>query len=298
MTSRTALAVVVAALAITASGCGKSIAIDHWVAPAADIGGAHRLVITDAYGRGESVAVITRFALEEGRSSAWFDDVVDVTSRDRLETDGVDAWMREGTLSADALYLRLDVLEDSAVVTANESVVDNGDGTGTLVVSESLFAHTLVSLTVADLDGVIITELEIEGIHEQAGPISDYDVEAAMEIAARAAVDAAFHEITPVQARTNVAFDDRDESINATLDVAIDGDTATRRAAIARLEDLDGAPALYNRAVLTESIGEIASAVTLYEEANDDVDAAGFYAETLAGARLRLQNARVLGLDR
>ena len=47
----------------------------------------------------------------------------------------------------------------------------------------------------------------------------------------------------------------------------------------------------------TESIGEIAGAVELYEQALVHVDAAGFYGETLADARIRLRNARELELE-
>ena len=182
-------------------------------------------------------------------------------------------------------------------MTANERVIDNGDGTSSIVVDEQLLAHTLISLTVADLRGVIIDQLEIEGIHEQAGPISGYDVDAALETAARAAVAAAFAEVTPVQVRTNVTLDDRDASINATIDAALSGSVSARRAAIAALATVDSTPALYNRAVLTEADSEVEAAVALYEQAADRPDAASYYADTLAGAYLRLDDARRLGLQ-
>ena len=288
-----------------ASGCGKSISIAHWVAPTVDIGSAHRLVITDSYGRSESVAAIKSFAVEHSRQSSWFDDVIDLGARDRLESDGVNAWLRSGTLAADALYVRFDVLEHSAVVSSNESLVDNGTGSTALVIDEHLVAHTLIALTVADVGGTLLDEVEIEGIHERSGEIRAFDIDAAMETAARAAVSAALALITPVPMSTAVAFDDRDPATNAIIDAVIDADinadineaAEARRTAITLLSDLDSTPALYNRAVLTESVGEIAAAVQLYKEANAKSDAADFYSENLAAARRRLNDAQRLGLS-
>lgn len=286
-------ALTVAALA--ASGCGRSVAIGTWVPPEADIGGARRLVVTDAYGRGSSVAAITDFALDEADAAAWF-DVVDL-SIDRLESDGRSAWLgnRGKDLDGGTLYVRLDVLEDSAV--ANEHVaVDDATGEEVVVVEESLVAHTLVAMTVADRRGVIVLEREVEGVHEQAGPISDADIAAAMEAAGRAAVHGALVLITPTSVTVQVPLDDRDQpAFDAAVD-GLEGDRDDRRAAIAVLQKQDSAAALYNAGVLAEDNGDVEAAVDLYDDACDRGDAADFCDDVLVGAEQRLANERALGL--
>src|SRR5688572_23264386 len=104
-----AIALALAAVTFTlAAGCGRSVTVDHWTPPEADIGGARTLVITDAYGRDASVAVVQDIAFAHADSSAWFHQVF--TSA-RLETDGREVWLRDGSdLQPSALYVRLDVL--------------------------------------------------------------------------------------------------------------------------------------------------------------------------------------------
>lgn len=286
----------IAVLALAASGCGKSVAIGHWIAPEADMGGARRVAITDAYGRGSSVAAITDAALGEARQSAWFEDVVDL-GHDRLEIDrDGSAWLhdqdRDGEdLRGDTLYVRLDVLEDSAIVDVQERVEQDADGNEFVVVDESLIAHTLLAVTVADRRGAILLEREVEGISEQAGPLGPFAVEEAQDLAGRAAVAGAFALFTPVQATTQVRLDERDEEANAILARGFDDDSV-----IDQLARLESTPALYDRAVLTEQDGDIEAAIGLYEAATARSDAEGYYQDTLAGARVRLEDARLLNL--
>jgi hypothetical protein len=290
-------AAVVAFLAMAASACGSSVAVDHWIAPPVDIAGNRHVVVTDAYGRAGSVDAVAGMAVDALRQSLWFTDVQDLSRRDRLETDGYDAWLRHGDLRSGALYVRLDVLEDSAVATANERVVDNGDGTTSIVLEETLVAHTLISLTVADDLGVVVDELEVEGIHEVLGDTSGAAIDAAMFNAAQVAVAAALAHITPTLQRVNVPVDDRDDDVMATIAGALDGSFAQRAAAADALADDDRTPAVYNRAVLLESIGERRLALAGYRVAADAADAPSFAGRVYAEAIDRMAAARALGLE-
>lgn len=286
-----ALVPTVAVLALAASGCGKSVAISSWQAPEADIGGARRLVLTDAYGRSDSVAAITDFAVEQAQQATWFEDVR--VSFDRLETDGRSAWLgRDDNLDGGTLYVRLDVLEDSAVVSQQEHVVTDDQGREGVVIEDHLFAHTLLALTVANRRGVVVLEREVEGVHEQVGVISDYDVEAGMEAAGRAAAAGALALVTPLPLTVQVPLDDRDEAVLALTEDALAGNASAK----ASLEGNDATAAVYNLAVVTEDAGDLDGAVDLYEEAAARRDAAGFYGSSLAGARERQQSLRDLGL--
>lgn len=276
------------ALATFASACGRSVTIDHWTPPEADIHGARRLAITDAYGRDASVAAVVDIALESAAQSGWF---VDVTHTARLETDGREVWLRDGDLRAQTLYVRLDVLEDNAIVVTSQ------DDTGAII--ETLSAHTLLALSVADANGLIIDERELEGVHERSGPVSAWDIDNALEASARAAVQAALATVTPRQAHSNVKLDERDERVNAALALHFDGDgpdRLTRDEVAQRLAKIDGAPALWNRAALLESVGEREAALRLYDEAAAHEDAADWYDEAHAAALSRAQAAAELGL--
>ncbi len=271
------------------SGCGRSITIDHWTPPDADIRGARTLAITDAYGRDSSVAAVVDIALETASQSGWF---VDVIHTPRLETDGRDVWLRDGDMRAQALYVRLDVLEDNAIVVTSQ------DETGAIV--ETLSAHTLLALSVADSNGLIIDERELEGVHERSGPVSSWDIDNALDASARAAVQAALATVTPRPAHTNVRLDERDERVNAVLAVHFDAagpDRITRDEVVDRLAKIDGAPALWNRAALLESVDERDAASPLYAQALAHDDAADWYAEEHAEARARADAALELALD-
>lgn len=292
MTRPIALVALTAFIAATAAtGCGRSITIDHWTPPEADIGGARALAITDAYGRDASVAAVVDIALQTAQQSSWF---VDVTHSARLETDGRDVWLRDGSdLRAQMLYVRLDVLEDNAVVVTQQ------DANGALV--ETLSAHTLLSVTVADANGLIVDERELEGVHERGGPVNPWDIDEALTASATAAVHSALAMITPRPVHSDVKLDDRDERVNAVLDrhFATDRDDPerlTRDEVAAHLAKLDGAPALWNRAALLESIDERDTALTLYAQAIAHEGAADWYAEEHAQALARDDAADALGL--
>ncbi len=278
---------------LAASGCGKSVAVGTWLPPETDIGGARHLVITDSYGRESSVAAITDFALDQGDAATWFDTVE--LSFDRLESDGRDAWLggRGKELQSGFLYVRLDVLEDSAIVDSDEAAAVDEYGNDVIVVSEHLLAHTLVAMTVANRAGVVVLEREVEGVHEQDGPISDVDIANAQDAAGRAAVAGALALITPVAVTVQLPLDEHDSHA---LDVAERGLDGDRRAAIAALEGIDSAAAVYNAGVLSEDDGDVEAAVDFYADACARADAADFCDDVKAGAEVRLQNERELGL--
>lgn len=296
MFARAALRVlpVVATAACLGAGCSKSVEVDAWVLPEADIGSARQLVLTDAYGRDESVAAVLSAAERQantGAAGAWFTDVR--VSRERLETAGRDAWIgRDTDLAPGALFVRIDVLEDSAIVTQNERVETAPDGTVAVFVDEQLVAHTLVSLTVADSVGVILSERAIEGVHEQSGPISDFDIARAQDTAADAAVAGAFALITPVLTKESIPLDDRDPEILKLTEQALAGSDS----AAATLADNDRAPATYNLGAIADHRGDLETAVALYEEALRRPGGADFYATSLASAEQRLAAKQALGL--
>lgn len=287
---------VIALLVVAASGCGASVSVEHWVAPPAPIDGARHIVVTDAFGRDGSVATIGARTVDALRHEPWYVDVTDLTRRDRLESDGRDAWLRQGTMAADAIYVRLDVLEDLAVATSEEHVVDNGDGTVTVVVEERVVAHTLISLTAADHLGVIVDELEIEGVHEVVGPVDDAVIDDAMNQAAAVAVAAAIAEVTPRRSLVNVPIDERNDAVMAIVRPALDGSFMARLHAADALADLDDTAAIYNRAALLESVGALEQALPLYRTAAHAADAADFAGSVLDAAEQRLLDARAIGL--
>lgn len=285
------------ALALSlAIGCAPTIEVDHWQPAAVDLGGARHAVVTDALGRDDSVFAIGGFALDALHQSAWFTAVTDLRGQDRLESDGGDAWLRHGHMAADAVYLRFDVYEDLAVVTASERAVEQPDGSVVIVVEEQVVASTLLALTVADHDGVIVNEFELEGRHETSGPVDDGVIAAAMEQAARAAVAVAVAEVAPRVERVSVPVDERDEAVNAIVRPAVDAGFVERRAAADALAAFEQTPAVYNRAVLLESVHDHAAALPLYRQAATAADAPTFAGEVLLAAEARAATAADLGL--
>jgi len=298
MTSRERLAFVLPALVVAVTGCGASVQVDHWTGANVSIHGARTVVVTDAFGRDDSVDAINDVALTVLDEQPWFIAVHDFGRFDRLETDGVDAWLRHGEMEHGTVYVRFDVLEDLAVVTANERVVDNGDGTTGIVVEELVSAHTLIAVTVADDEGVILDEVEYEGVHEVGGFIDESVIATAMHEAATAAVSAAVAEIAPFRQTTSIPIDERDEAVMARIRTAIGGSPFDQGIAAERLVDVAGPSALYNRAVLTEGSGDIVAAVDLYRAAASAPGAFVEAARVRDEAEWRLREARNLGLIR
>jgi len=279
-----------------ATGCAPSIEVDHWQPAAVDLAGARHAIVTDAFGRDGSVDAIGGMGLDALRQSPWFTQVTDLRSRDRLETDGIEAWLRHGTMAADAVYLRFDVYEDLAVVSAHERAVEQPDGSVAIVVEEQVVATTLLALTVADHDGVLVDELELEGRHEVVGPVDDAVIAGAMEQAARAAVAVAVAEVAPRRDRVDVPVDERDEAVNRIVRPAVDGGFMARVAAADALAGLTQTPAIYNRAVLLESVADHEAALPLYREAARAADAPDFAEAVLAAAEARAADAAALGM--
>ena len=297
MTTSAHLAFVVPAL-LAVAGCGASVEVDHWSAAAIDIDGARDVVVTDAFGRGDSVDAIAAVAVERLRYEPWFSSVADLSRHDRLETDGVDAWLRHGEMERGTLYLRFDVLEDLAVIGSAERVVENADGSVDIFVDEVVSAHTLLSVTLADDRGVILDELEYEGVVEVAGPVDEAVIGAAMQSAATAAVAAAIGEIAPRHQLVSVPLDERDEDVMSLVRPAIDASSAKQQAVADRLANVAGPSALFSRAALTEAAGDLVGAVELYRAAARMAGAFDGAADIKNGAEARLQDARLLGLVR
>ncbi|HEY1099385.1 MAG TPA: hypothetical protein VGF99_10665, partial [Myxococcota bacterium] len=65
------------AAVVALTGCGASVQVDHWQTGSFDIAGARDVVVTDAYGRGDSVDAIADLAVSRLRDEPWFDSVVD-----------------------------------------------------------------------------------------------------------------------------------------------------------------------------------------------------------------------------
>lgn len=279
-----------------AAGCGASASVTTWQPPEADIGDARTLVFTDSYGRDESVYVINGMARAQalqGAPSRWFVDVQQ--TRERLETDGAEAWLgRDTDLVDGSLYVRLDVLEDSAVVTLDEQVTTASDGSTAIVVGENVVAHTLLAMTVADDAGVVVWEREVEGVQQRSGAPGTNDVFDAQNQAASAAVAGALALITPKETVVNVPLDERDAEALQLAQAALDGDAAARSALATR----DGTAARYNFAVVQDAAGDLNSAVAGYRDVVSASDAAAFYADTLAAAQQRLADHMQLGMAR
>jgi hypothetical protein len=267
---------------VAVTGCGASASVTTWLPPEADIGTARTLVFTDSYGRDESVHVVNSMARAQalqGAPSRWFLNVQQ--TRERLETDGEQAWLgRDTDLVDDALFVRLDVLEDNAVVSVNEHIATAPDGANVLVVDETLVAHTLLAMTAADSDGVVLWEREVEGVHERTGAVAMADIVDAQNLAAEAAVAGALALITPTETVVNVPFDERDPAALDLARRAVDGDARAR----SDLKALDSTAARYNFAVVVDEGGDLDTAVELYRAVANATDAAAFYDDTLASA--------------
>lgn len=298
MTTSERLALVVSAIVVALSGCGASVQVEQWTVANVDIDGARRIVVTDAWGRHDSVAAVADVALAHLDNEPWFVSVVDGTRHERLETDGVDAWLRHGEIATDTIYVRFDVLEDLAVVTSNEVVIDSGDGTTGIGFEDRLSAHTLISVTVADDRGVIVDEREFEGVQEVSGVIDDVVIDTTMNEAASAAVAAAIAELAPSREHVSIPIDERDEDVMARVRPVLDSSPFEQGLVAASLAAVAGPCALYNRAVLTEASGDLAAAVDFYRAAAS-VGGAFFEAGRVSDeAQLRLRHARSLGLIR
>lgn len=298
MTSSDRLALVLPAIVAVVTGCGASVQVDHWTGASVDLGGARTVVVTDAFGRDDSVDAINDIALATLDNEPWFVAVHDSGRYDRLETDGVDAWLRHGEMDRGTVYVRFDVLEDLAVVSSTERVVDNGDGTTGVLIEDLLSAHALISVTVADDRGVILDEVQYEGVHEVGGFIDEHVIATAMHEAASAAVSAAVAEIAPFRQTVSIPIDERDEAVMASIRTAIGGSPFDHGLAADRLADVAGPSALYNRAVLTEGSGDIVAAVDLYRAAASAPGAFVEAARVRDEAEWRLSDARALGLIR
>ncbi len=281
--------------AVIASGCGPSLTVDHWQAPEVNIGGARRAVVTDAYGRNDSVTAINRLMVDQLSLGGWF-EAIDATRHERLESDGREAWLRRSVMSPGTLYLRADVLEDNAIINVTDRDVILDDGSLAIVRDEFIVARTLLSLTVADIDGIIIDELEIEGIHETEGDGSRFTVDQALQRSARAAVVEALRPLQPRLARVSVPLDESDAEVWAIVNAAKDGSFIIRKDAADALANNTRTAAIYNRAALLESVGLLQEAVPLYVEAARKSDAPSFAARVAQEASIRLEDARLLGL--
>jgi hypothetical protein len=279
-----------------ASGCAPSVMVDHWQPAAVDLAGARHAIVTDAFGRDDGVFAIGGLALDALAASPWFTAVDDLRTVDRLETDGVDAWLHAGHMVPDAVYLRFDVYEHFAIATTGEQAIPQPDGSVVFVAEERVVATTLIGLTAADRHGVLVEELEFEGRHEVVGPVDDDVIAGAMHEAARAAVAVAIAELAPSRQRIAVPIDERDEAVNRIVAPAIDGGFAARLAAADALAGLDQTPAVYNRAALLESMEDREQALPLYRAAARAPDAPPFATEVLAGAEQRAVAAAALGL--
>lgn len=278
------------------AGCGQSVMVDHWEAPTHDVHGLRRVAVTDAYGRDGSVLTVGAFAVDALLEQPWYTEVVDLLDVDRLETYGHEASLARGHLAGDTLYIRFDVYEDSATVSTRETIAQNDDGSEDVFIEETVTAHTLIALTAADAFGVVVDEVELEGIHELVGPATDAAIRAAMDEAAWAAVTAAVAEITPRLQRVSIPLDERDEDILSLLIPAISGDRSDRLQVAAALADDDSAPAIYNRAVMLEAAGDLEDAVDLYAAAARHPGAVSFAIAQRDAARQRLEDARRVGL--
>jgi hypothetical protein len=94
----------------------------------------------------------------------------------------------------------------------------------------------------------------------------------------------------------SVPVDERDEAVNRIVRPAVDGGFVARLAAADALAGLPQTPAVYNRAVLLESVDDHAAALPLYRQAAAAADAPDFAGEVLAAAEARAAAAADLGL--
>jgi hypothetical protein len=166
------------------------------------------------------------------------------------------------------------------VVSVNEHIATAPDGANVLVVDETLVAHTLLAMTAADSDGVVLWEREVEGVHERTGAVAMADIVDAQNLAAEAAVAGALALITPTETVVNVPFDERDPAALDLARRAVDGDARAR----SDLKALDSTAARYNFAVVVDEGGDLDTAVELYRAVANATDAAAFYDDTLASA--------------
>jgi hypothetical protein len=281
----------VALSAFAASGCGRSVDVAWWQAPAADIGTAQRVVITDAYGREDAVDTTATQARDYILAHGYF-SATDRQHRTRLEVGRRgDVWLdTHEAMEADAIYLRIDVLEYSAFTA--ETVTDDGQS---VTVSENTTAHALLSITAADAHGLIIEELEVEGIAEQAGALTDDDVAALLDTATQSALREGLTDLLPVRRTDRVPLDDRDQALHTILDAHAAPDTKVERLTAFLHEHPEHAGALYNRGAHKEARGDFEGALVDYDAAMDRDASQQMYVESHAACRERMDASRRLG---
>lgn len=291
LSPRSSLALLVLPGVFVASGCGRSVAVSWWEPPAAAIGAAQQVVVTDAYGRTDAVDVVARQARDHIRAHGYF-EATDRQHRVRLEVDRHgDVWLDNGEgLAVDTVYVRVDVLEWSAFTA--DTATDTGD---TVIVESTTTAHVLLTVTAADRDGLLMDALPVETTAEQAGALSDDDVIALLEGAARDALAQGLADVLPQARSARVPLDDRDQALHPILDAELDP-----TAKIARLDEIlsdepNHAGAHYNRAVLNEARGAYDAALVDYDAALSLDSTSEMYAESRAACLDRLDAARRLG---
>jgi hypothetical protein len=274
-------------------GCDPYMDVEHWAAPPLPIGGARNLVVTEGFGR-DGVGRFYADTLVREANVNWYRASA---TNDRLEVGRDGPRLVSGDPFADStIYVRVDVLLDDAVVNRSERIIERSDGSREVQVAELLIARSAIAFTATNHDGVLVLNNEFETVIEVEGPIDGRIINRALNDAAKNVLRRALALIEPVRLRAEVRLDNRDDF--EVVDSARGKGAAERRQAAERLRAATSTAALYNRAVLLDSLEEYSEAELLYREALRRDDAADYYTETLAGFELRLRDATRLGLIR
>lgn len=276
------------ALATGAAGCGRSVDVAWWQPPAAHIGAAQRVVITDAYGRDDAVDVVAMQARDHILAHGYF-QATDRQHRTRLEvTRRGDVWLDTNeALEANTVYVRVDVLEWSAFS------ADSYDEAGELVAVDNS-AHVLLSVTAADDRGLLVDELEVEGTSEQEGALDDDQIAALIESASAHALAEGLTDILPARMSARIPLDDSDEALHAILDADVSLPAKVARLDAFLAQHPRHAAALYDRAAHKDAAGEHQAALADYDAALALDGSRDFYAESRAACVARQDAARAL----
>lgn len=284
------------ALAPVLLACGPRLLVETYEPPRLDIQDARTVVLTDGYGRVGALDVVARRVGREVLADGYFAFDDRVGSRERLEVAGRRAVLPDQPALADALYVRLDVLEWYAFdETVAEEVTDERGATH-VVEREVTHAVALLSATVARSDGaLLLEEVEYEGRWD--GPAEEATWQEALDGAAGAAVDALLGELTPRRVRESIPLDESIEAHEPILRAAEQGqlDYAIAEMEAFVAENPGVAASRYNLAAFYDAAGHYEAALVRYGEAIS-LGGPSYYVRVRGECERRFERAVALGV--
>lgn len=248
------------------TGCRSGLVIRSWEPGPVAVGKATRLVLLDAEGERRSAReAVTQVLGEQARLGGYFTFNDESEKGAEVKVAGRTVRCEGAELGEDSLGMRLDVHQWQADTDTrtSQSVVGGIVQTRRTVVTAG---EVVLGITLFNAKGrALLAEKEFSGKAEGQTP----DKDAVLAGAARSAIQQFLAEVTPRQVQRTVLFDTSEEAVTPFIKTAQGGNV--KQAA----EDLYGyvqanpnsAAATYNLAVMSDAMGDYATAMQWYDRA-------------------------------